>query len=64
MTTQANAIKEKFITYISREKRACHTMLGQMGKEQGVSGGRRGEKGEHGPEPLSGSLWEGMGATG
>ncbi|XP_045653819.1 centrosomal protein of 164 kDa isoform X7 [Ursus americanus] len=46
------------------EKRACHTMLGQMGKEQGVSGGRRGEKGEHGPEPLSGSLWEGMGATG
>ncbi|XP_057172720.1 centrosomal protein of 164 kDa isoform X3 [Ursus arctos] len=46
------------------EKRACHAMLGQMGKEQGVSGGRRGEKGEHGPEPLSGSLWEGMGATG
>ncbi|XP_034521729.1 centrosomal protein of 164 kDa isoform X5 [Ailuropoda melanoleuca] len=46
------------------EKRACHAMLGQMGKEQGVSGGRRGEKGEHGPEPLLGSLWEGMGATG
>lgn len=57
-------LRKNLLLNISREKRACHAMLGQMGKEQGVSGGRRGEKGEHGPEPLLGSLWEGMGATG
>lgn len=64
MTTQANAIKEEFITYVSREKRACHAMLGHKGKEQDVSGGRGGEKGEHGPEPLLGFPWEGMGKAG
>nr|XP_021551975.1 centrosomal protein of 164 kDa isoform X4 [Neomonachus schauinslandi] len=47
------------------EKRACHAMLGHKGKEQDVSGGRRGsEKGEHGPEPLLGFPWEGMGKAG
>lgn len=64
MTTQANAIKEEFIIYISRERRACHAMLGHMGKEQGMPGGRRGEKGDHGPEPLLGFPWEGMGESG
>ncbi|XP_054368244.1 centrosomal protein of 164 kDa isoform X4 [Mirounga angustirostris] len=46
------------------EKRVCHAMLGHKGKEQDVSGGRRGEKGEHGPEPLLGFPWEGMGKAG
>ncbi|XP_077915072.1 centrosomal protein of 164 kDa isoform X17 [Halichoerus grypus] len=46
------------------EKRACHAMLGHTGKEQDVSGGRGGEKGEHGPEPLLGFPWEGMGKAG
>ncbi|XP_027435536.2 centrosomal protein of 164 kDa isoform X11 [Zalophus californianus] len=46
------------------EKRACHAMLGLKGKEQAVSGGRRGEKGERGPEPLLGFPWEGMGEAG
>ncbi|XP_032283756.1 centrosomal protein of 164 kDa isoform X8 [Phoca vitulina] len=46
------------------EKRACHAMLGHKGKEQDVSGGRGGEKGEHGPEPLLGFPWEGMGKAG
>ncbi|XP_027961727.1 centrosomal protein of 164 kDa isoform X4 [Eumetopias jubatus] len=41
------------------EKRACHAMLGLKGKEQAVSGGRRGE-----PEPLLGFPWEGMGEAG
>ncbi|XP_044113852.1 centrosomal protein of 164 kDa isoform X2 [Neovison vison] len=46
------------------ERRACHAMLGHMGKEQGMPGGRRGEKGDHGPEPLLGFPWEGMGESG
>ncbi|XP_025749489.1 centrosomal protein of 164 kDa isoform X16 [Callorhinus ursinus] len=46
------------------EKRACHATLGLKGKEQDVSGGRRGEKGERGPEPLLGFPWEGMGEAG
>ncbi|XP_059037800.1 centrosomal protein of 164 kDa isoform X3 [Mustela lutreola] len=46
------------------ERRACHAVLGHMGKEQGMPGGRRGEKGDHGPEPLLGFPWEGMGESG
>ncbi|XP_078288919.1 centrosomal protein of 164 kDa isoform X8 [Panthera onca] len=46
------------------EKRACHTMPGHLGDDQGVSGGRRGEKGEHSLEPLLGFPWEGIGEAG
>ncbi|XP_047547673.1 centrosomal protein of 164 kDa isoform X6 [Lutra lutra] len=49
---------------LQRERRACHAVLGHMGKEQGMPGGRRGEKGDHGPEPLLGFPWEGMGESG
>ena len=64
MTTQASAIQEEFITYISREKRACPAMAGHLGKDQGVSGDRRVKKGEHGTEPLLGFPWEGMDEAG
>ncbi|XP_045338888.1 centrosomal protein of 164 kDa isoform X2 [Leopardus geoffroyi] len=46
------------------EKRACHTMPGHLGDDQGVSGSRRGEKGEHSLEPLLGFPWEGIGEAG
>ncbi|XP_045871948.1 centrosomal protein of 164 kDa isoform X6 [Meles meles] len=46
------------------ERRACHAVPGHMGKELGMPGGRRGEKGDHGPEPLLGFPWEGMGESG
>uniref|UniRef100_A0ABI8A257 WW domain-containing protein n=1 Tax=Felis catus TaxID=9685 RepID=A0ABI8A257_FELCA len=49
---------------LRREKRACHTMPGHLGDDQGVSGGRRGEKGEHSLEPLLGFPWEGIGEAG
>ncbi|XP_054448296.1 centrosomal protein of 164 kDa [Pteronotus mesoamericanus] len=46
------------------EKTACHTTQGHVGKDLHCSGGRRGEKGEHGPEPLLGFSWEGMDEAG
>ncbi|XP_045338896.1 centrosomal protein of 164 kDa isoform X9 [Leopardus geoffroyi] len=49
---------------LRREKRACHTMPGHLGDDQGVSGSRRGEKGEHSLEPLLGFPWEGIGEAG
>ncbi|XP_045871945.1 centrosomal protein of 164 kDa isoform X4 [Meles meles] len=49
---------------LRRERRACHAVPGHMGKELGMPGGRRGEKGDHGPEPLLGFPWEGMGESG
>ncbi|XP_043435379.1 centrosomal protein of 164 kDa isoform X7 [Prionailurus bengalensis] len=49
---------------LRREKRACHTMPGHLGDDQGVSGGRRGEKGEHSLEPLLGFPGEGIGEAG
>lgn len=57
-------LKEEFINNISREKKACHAMQGRVGKGQGWSGGRRGEKGQHDPEPFLGFSWEGMDKTG
>lgn len=54
-------LKEEFISNISREKTARHATQGHIGKDQRRSGGRRGERGEHGPEPLS---WEGMDEAG
>lgn len=38
-------LKEEFINNISREKKACHAMQGHVRKDQGWSGGSRGEKG-------------------
>ncbi|KAM5316898.1 centrosomal protein of 164 kDa isoform 3-T3 [Glossophaga mutica] len=49
---------------LQREKTACHTTQGHMGKDRRCSGGRRGEKGEHGPEPVLGFSWEGMDEAG
>ncbi|XP_016060214.1 PREDICTED: centrosomal protein of 164 kDa isoform X2 [Miniopterus natalensis] len=50
--------------FLQREKKACHAIQGHAGKDQGRSGGRRGEKGEHGPEPFLGFSWEGMNEAG
>ncbi|KAF6102667.1 centrosomal protein 164 [Phyllostomus discolor] len=49
---------------LQREKTACHTTQGHVGKDQRCSGGRRGERGEHGPKPLLGFSWEGMDEAG
>ncbi|XP_024426670.1 centrosomal protein of 164 kDa isoform X5 [Desmodus rotundus] len=46
------------------EKTACHATQGHVQKDQRCSGGRRGEKREHGPEPLLGFSWEGMDEAG
>lgn len=39
-------LKEEFITYISQEKRACHTMQGHMRKHLVWSGSRIKRKGK------------------
>lgn len=57
-------LKQEFIANISREKTACHATQGHVQKDQRCSGGRRGEKREHGPEPLLGFSWEGMDEAG
>lgn len=57
-------LKEECINNISREKKTCRAMHGHLRKDQGWSGGRRGEKGEHAPEPFLGFSWEGTGKTG
>lgn len=57
-------LKEEFISNISREKTARHATQGHIGKDQRRSGGRRGKRGEHGPEPLLGFSWEGMDEAG
>ncbi|XP_036913412.1 centrosomal protein of 164 kDa isoform X3 [Sturnira hondurensis] len=49
---------------LQREKTACHATQGHMGKDRRCSGDRRDEKGECGPEPLLGFLWEGMDESG
>ncbi|XP_054549102.1 centrosomal protein of 164 kDa isoform X2 [Talpa occidentalis] len=46
------------------EKRAHHTTQAHNGKDQSWSGGRSSSKREHGPEPLLGFLWEGVGEAG
>ncbi|XP_029771560.1 centrosomal protein of 164 kDa [Suricata suricatta] len=46
------------------EKREGHASPGHVGHDRRVAGGRRGEEGEHGLEPLSALPWEGLGEAG
>ncbi|KAF6102668.1 centrosomal protein 164 [Phyllostomus discolor] len=68
--SQAKEPKEKVVVSLTLpvspevEKTACHTTQGHVGKDQRCSGGRRGERGEHGPKPLLGFSWEGMDEAG
>ncbi|XP_045694212.1 centrosomal protein of 164 kDa isoform X3 [Phyllostomus hastatus] len=68
--SQAKEPKEKVVVSLTLpvspeiEKTAYHTTQGHVGKDQRCSGGRRGERGEHGPKPLLGFSWEGMDEAG
>ena len=57
-------LKEEFIPYVSREKRASPARRGHVEKGQSWSGGERSEKEEHDPELLLGFSWEAVGAAG
>ncbi|KAM5226969.1 centrosomal protein of 164 kDa isoform 9-T9 [Hipposideros larvatus] len=46
------------------ETRACYATQGHVGKDQGCSGGRRGEKREYDPEHFLWFSWEGLGEAG
>ncbi|XP_019503014.1 PREDICTED: centrosomal protein of 164 kDa isoform X5 [Hipposideros armiger] len=46
------------------ETRACYATQGHVEKDQGCSGGRRGEKREYDPEHFLWFSWEGMGEAG
>ena len=57
-------LKEEFIPYVSREKRANPARRGHVEKDQSWSGGERSEKEEHDPELLLGFSWEAVGEAG
>lgn len=57
-------LKEEFVPYVSREKRACPARRGHVEKDQSWSGGERSEKEEHDPELLLGFSWEAVGEAG
>ena len=57
-------LKEEFIPYVSREKRASPARRGHVEKDQSWSGGERSEKEEHDPELLLGFSWEAVGEAG